>query len=155
MKNVFLMMITGLLSINAFAMSIPVSEEMVNKKINEQFPKTIKKIELSNPKIVLLENQSLLCMNGIPQIMFLNKSFTFCAKFKPVWNQSLTQLEATNLELTELNVDNIGNISSQNKLIINTIMSAMEAVVLYKSDNWLTKKVTDIKIEKSVMYIQF
>lgn len=109
----FILAIFSMLSMNAFAISIPVTEGMVNSQVREQFPKTIKKIELSNPQIVFLDNKSVICIDGVPRIMFLDKPFKFCATFRPVWNAQLGRLEATHLELTDFDIE--GSVSPEPK----------------------------------------
>lgn len=49
MKKVIFALLS-LFSLNAFAISIPVTEGMVNFKVSSFFPKTVRKIELSNPQ---------------------------------------------------------------------------------------------------------
>lgn len=155
MKKILAFFAAAFLSINAFAISIPVTEGMVNYQVKQQFPKTIKKIELSNPQIVFLENKSVLCMEGIPRIMFLDKQFKFCATFRPVWNEKLSRLEATHLELTDMDVEGVGSLSPATKVILNEVMIGLEPLVLYKADSWLMKQISGIEVEKGTMYLKF
>lgn len=148
--------ILALMSMSAYAISLPVTEGMVNSQVSKSFPKTVKKIELSNPQIVLLDGgKSVLCMDGLPRIMFLDKSFKFCATFKPQWNEQLTQLEATHLELTDMDIQGVGTVSKGLKVILNEVLIGLEPVVLYKSDSWLMKQVSSIEVEKGMMYLKF
>ena len=157
MKKIFFLVAAVMLSANVFSfpISIPLSESIVNSQVSSQFPKTIKKIEFSNPKIVFLDNKSVLCVDGIPRIIFLDKTFKFCATFTPVWNEKLARLEANNLELTDLNIDGIGLVSESKRLLINELMIGLEPLVLYKSDSWFVKQITSIEVQKGTMYLKF
>lgn len=155
MKKMISFFILIFINFNVFALSIPVNQGMVNYQIQQQFPKTIKKIELSNPQIVFIDNKSILCMDGIPKIMFLDKKFKFCATFKPVWNEKLSRLEATNLELNSMDIDGVGSLSSATKIILNEVLISLEPLVLYKSDSWLIKQISSIEVEKGTMYLKF
>ncbi len=142
-------------SINAYAISLPVTESMVNSKVAQAFPKTIKKIELTNPQITLLNGKSILCMDGIPRIMFLENQFKVCASFKPHWNQKDVRLEATNLELMEINIKDVGSVPSSLKGIISEVLFSIEPLVLYKSDSWFLKQVSSIEVEKGILYLKY
>lgn len=155
MNKFFIFIIATMLSINVLAISIPITEEVVNDKIREKFPKTVKKIEFSNPYIVFLENKSVLCMDGIPRIIFLNKPFKFCATFKPVWNEKEARLEATHLELNDFDIEGVGSISDTQKLILNEVIINLEPIVLYKSDSWFIKQISSIEVQKGTMYLKF
>lgn len=157
MKKIFVFLVAIMLSVNAFSfgISVPITESIVNSQITSQFPKTIKNIEFYQPKIVFLDNQSILCIKGIPRIMFLDKEFKFCATFTPLWNEKLSRLEATHLQLTNLDIDGIGSVSDSNKILLNELMIGLEPLVLYKSESWFFKQVTSIKVEKSTMYLNF
>ena len=147
MKKIFVFLVAIMLSVNAFSfgISVPITESIVNSQITSQFPK----------KIVFLDNQSILCIKGIPRIMFLDKEFKFCATFTPLWNEKLSRLEATHLQLTNLDIDGIGSVSDSNKILLNELMIGLEPLVLYKSESWFFKQVTSIKVEKSTMYLNF
>lgn len=151
----FILAIFAMLSMNAFAISIPVTEGMVNSQVREQFPKTIKKIELSNPQIVFLDNKSVICIDGVPRIMFLDKTFKFCATFRPVWNAQLGRLEATHLELTDFDIEGVGSVSPATKVLLNEVMIGLEPLVLYKTDSWILKQITAVEVQKGTMYLKF
>jgi hypothetical protein len=154
MKKIIFAFLT-MFSLNAFAMSIPVTEGMVNSKVSGAFPKTVKKIELSNPQITLLEGKSVLCMDGVPRIMFLDKPFKFCASFKPAWNEKEARLEATHLELMNMDINGVGNVPSSLRVILNEVLVGIEPLVLYKSDSWFLKQISTIEVEKGMMYLKF
>jgi len=143
------------LSLNAYAISLPVTESMVNSQVAKTFPKTIKKIELTNPQITLLKGKSILCMDGIPRIMFLENQFKVCASFTPNWNQKEARLEATNMEVMEINIKDVGSVPSALKGIISEVLFAIEPLVLYKSDSWFLKQVSAIEVEKGILYLKY
>lgn len=155
MNKIFTFIIATMLSMNAFAISLPITEGIVNNQVREQFPKTVKKIEFSNPHIVFLENKSVLCIDGIPRIMFLDKPFKFCATFKPVWNEKEARLEATHLELNDFDIEGVGSLSGTQKLLLNEVLINLEPLVLYKSDSWFMKQITSIEVQKGTMYLKF
>jgi hypothetical protein len=154
MKKTIFALLT-ILSTNAYAISIPVTEGMVNSQVEKTFPKTIKKVELSNPKITLLDGRSIICMDGVPRIMFLQKPFKMCASFKPNWNAKESRLEATHMELMNVDIQGVGNIPSSLKGILSEVLVMIEPLSLYRSDSWLTKQITAIEVEKGVMYLKF
>jgi hypothetical protein len=154
MKKTIFTLLT-MLSMNAYAISLPVTESMVNSQVIKSFPKTIKKIELSNPKITLLNGKSIICMDGVPRIMFLQKPFKMCASFKPSWNEKESRLEATHMNLMEMNIDGVGNVPASLKGILSETVVMLEPLVLYKSDSWLTKQISSIEVEQGMMYLKF
>jgi hypothetical protein len=154
MKKTIFTLLT-MLSVNAYAISLPISEAMVNSQVVKSFPKTIKKIELSNPKITLLDGKSIICMDGVPRIMFLQKPFKMCASFKPNWNEKEARLEATHMELMEMNIEGVGNVPASLKGILSETVVMLEPLVLYKSDSWFTKQISSIEVEKGIMYLKF
>lgn len=154
MKKI-LFLICALFSMNAFAISIPITEGMLNAQVSNSFPKTIKKVELSNPQITLMNGKSILCMDGIPRVMFLEKAFKTCASFKPVWNEKESRLEATNLEILDLEVKDVGSLPPALKFLVTEVISGIEPLVLYKADSWLFKQISAIEIEKNMIYLKF
>lgn len=154
MKKTIFALIT-MLSMNAYAVSLPVTEGMLNSQVEKTFPRTIKKVELTNPKITLLDGKSIICMDGVPRIMFLQKPFKMCASFKPQWNAKESRLEATHMELTSIDIQGVGNIPPSLKRILGEVLVMIEPLPLYKSDFWLTKQISSIEVEKGLMYIKF
>ncbi len=143
------------ISSSALALSIPVTEGMVNDRVGQSFPKTVQRVELSKPEIILLEGKSLLCMQGVPKIPFFNKPFKVCASFKPTWNSKEAQLEATKMELTELNMEGVGSVPASFKGLLSEVLVAVEPLVLYKSDSWFLKQIDSVEVNKGMMYLKF
>lgn len=143
------------LSLNAFAISVPVTEGMLNSQVSQSFPKTVKKIELSNPQITLLPGKSVICLDGVPRIMFMSKPFKTCASFKPVWNEKEARLEATHMELMDLKVEGVGEVPSAFRAIMNEVLIGIEPLVLHKTDSWILKQVSAIEVDKGIMYLKF
>lgn len=154
MKKITFALLT-LFSVNAYALSLPVTESMVNSQVVKAFPKVVKKIELSNPKITLLDKQSVICMDGVPRIMFLQKPFKMCASFTPGWNEKESRLEATNMEITSLEINGVGNVPPSLKGVISEVLVMIEPLVLYKSESWLTRQISSIEVTKGIMYLKF
>lgn len=154
MKKLFVAII-ACTSINAFAISIPITESMVNSRVSESFPKTVKKVELSNPQITLMEGKSILCLEGIPRIMFLDKAFKSCASFKPFWNEKESRLEATHLELIDLTITEVGSVPSVLRILMSEVLIGIEPLVLYKADSWFLKQVSSIEVTKGMMYLKY
>ena len=140
----------------SFPISIPVSESVVNYQVTKSFPKTVKKIELANPQVVLLQNKAVICMEGVPQIMFLDKKFKFCATFKPEWNTETAELKAKDLQLTDFDMDKFGKVPDLLKSILNKeVLPNIGSISLYKSDSWITKQISSVELDKGMMYIHF
>jgi hypothetical protein len=154
MKKTIFALLT-ILSTNVYAVSLPVTEGMVNSQVEKSFPKTIKKVELSNPKITLLDSKSIICMDGIPRIMFLQKPFKMCASFNPHWNAKESRLEATHMELTSVDIQGVGSIPPSLNGILSEVLVMIEPLSLYRSDSWLTKQISSIEVGKGVMYLNF
>ncbi len=152
----FLFSILMMLSFNVFAFSIPITSGIINSQISDSFPQTVQKVELSDPRVILKEDKAIICLTGLPKIFLLDKKFQFCASFKPVWNAQLTQLEAKDLELLGFDMDGIGKVNNTLRLVLNNeVLPHIKPIKIYKSDSWISKQVSDIEIEKSVMYIKF
>lgn len=151
----FFVAIIACTSINAFSISIPITESIVNVYVSESFPKTVKKIELSNPQITLIEGKSIICLEGIPKIMFLYNKFKTCSSFKPVWNKKESRLEATQFEIINLTIKDIGSVPSALRVIMNEVLIGVEPLILYKADQWFLKQVNSIEINKGILYLKY
>ncbi len=157
MKKILTFLTFSCLSISSFAFfSIPITEGIVNSTISSSFPKEVKKVELTDPKIFLLDgNTALLCLTGQPKIMFIDKKFQFCSNFVPKWNAEKKSLEATNLQLVDFDINGITKVNGSVKILVNQLLPYIDAVTLYKTDSWIGKQVSEIEVSKGMLYIKF
>ncbi len=134
------------------ASALTLSARVVDAGVSLMFPKTIKKIEISEPKVDIKDNKALFCAflnNTLIQTVFQQKVY-MCSKFVPAWNTKTKEIMITKMTDIQLTVQQGGQKQDKwngfFKLLETDVLPQLEPIPIYKMDNMFTQSVKSIGI---------
>lgn len=147
-----------LLFMHAFinpAHAFEISESLIEKYVQMKIPKSIAGVQISSTKIKLLDADAKLCAVARPK--FFPKDIPFCAMLTPKWRQETASLLGFNMKLDSLDATGLSekHVENTKRIVNQTILPALEGIEIYKEDNFIGKRVSDIKIKPGKIDLVF
>ena len=129
------------------AIAFDVSEATVNQVIAAKLAeKRFSDLQLTSPKVTLLDGEATFCADARPKIF--PRDISFCAALTPRWRQESASLIATRMSLLSLNVRGVDAQQLEFvKLFLNQgVLPALEGVEMYRADNAIAKQISGVKV---------
>lgn len=149
--------VISLLFIHIFTpvQALEVPESVIEKYVQMKLPKSIAGVNISSAKIKLLNADAKLCAVARPKI--IPKDIPFCATLTPTWRQETASLLGFNMQLDSLDATGLSekHIENTKKLVNQTILPSLDGIEIYKADNFIGKRVSDIKIKPGKIDLVF
>lgn len=147
-----------LLFMHAFvnpAHAFEISESLIEKYVQMKIQKSIAGVQISSAKIKLLYADAKLCAVARPK--FFLKDIQFCAMLTPKWRQETASLLGFNIKLDSLDATGLSekHVENTKRIINQTILPALEGIEIYKEDNFIGRRVSDIKIKPGKIDLVF
>ncbi len=134
------------------AQALTLSARVVDAGVGLMFPKVIKKVEISEPKVDIKDNKAIFCAflnNTLIQTVFQQKVY-MCSKFIPAWNTQTKEIMITKMSEIRLTVKKDGHVQDKwntfFKLLETDVLPQLEPIPIYKMDNMIGNQVKSIKI---------
>ncbi len=145
------------LSAPAFALGIPLSSNMVNDQVQKAFPKEIKKVHLTQPKVQLEKSRALLCMKVQVKVSLVQSApFDTCSSFSVHWNVALKRAEAKEITLQEVRTESGGALPGWVlKLLSTQVLPMVEPLVLYEGSGLIPSAIESLAVKDGQLWIEF
>jgi hypothetical protein len=129
------------------AWAFDVSEATVNQVIAAKLAdKRFDDLQLSSPRITLLEGEATFCTDARPKIY--PRDISFCAGLTPKWRQESATLVASRMSLLSLSVRGIDpqQIELVRVVLNQGILPALEGIELYRADSAIAKQISGVRV---------
>jgi hypothetical protein len=105
--------------------------------------------------VTLKEGYATFC--AIAQYKRLTKDIEFCASLVPIWRQETGSLHVTSMSLFSINAAGLSDKHQEMaKTILNqAILPALEGIEVYKTDNFIGKQVSAVKVKPGKLDLSF
>lgn len=150
--------IFGVVLLSGFVSSsyaLEISESMVGKYVGMKFPKSMAGVQVTAPKVTLLEGKANFCALARPKLF--PKDIEFCTNLTPQWRQETGSLLGTNMTLLSLNVPGVADkyVEIAKKVINQSVLPALEGTEVYKVDNFIGKRVSTVQVTPGKLNLSF
>lgn len=143
----------SLSAFSAYALEVP--ESLVSKYVETKLPKSIAGVQLSAPKVTLLDGNATFCALARPKL--IPKDFEFCTNLIPQWRKETGSLLGTNMSLVSLNAQGITDkhLDMVKNVVNQSVLPALEGIEIYKTDSFIGKRVSAIKVKPGKLDLSF
>ena len=142
-----LILILALFGLSTAASAFEVSEEMLNKFVEQKLAeKNNRDIQLLNPKVTLLDGFASICATTRTKV--LANDVDFCANMTPKWRQETGSLLATRMSLVSLNAPGVSgkNIEMLKMIVNQLVLPGLEGIEVYRAENFIGRQISSVKV---------
>ena len=148
MKPLLKTIVVALLSlVSLTAAAIDISESTVNdfvvRKLGE---KRHRDLQILNPRIKLLDGYANLC--ATLRSPLVTGDVAFCADMTPKWKPETASLHASRMSLVSFDAPGVRekDVELLKALINQIVVPRLEGVEIYRSDDLIGKRISDVKV---------
>ena len=142
-----LILFLALFGLSTAASAFEVSEEMLNKFVEQKLAeKNNRDIQLLNPKVTLLDGFASICSTVHTKV--LANDVDFCAHMTPKWRQETGSLLATRMSLVSLNAPGVSgkNIEMLKMMVNQLVLPGLEGIEVYRAENFIGRQISSVKV---------
>ena len=145
MKRLLCIPILFLFGASAFA--IEISESMLNSYVAQKLAeKRQRDVQVLDPKITLLDGYATICARLRSKV--ITNDVNFCADMTPKWKPETASLHASRMRLVSFDAPGLRekDVELLKALINQIVVPRLEGVEMYRSDDLIGKRISDVKV---------
>jgi len=142
-----LLIASALILTASSAFGIEISEEMLNRYVEQEVAKKANRdVQILDPKVVLQDGYATICAKVHTRLF--PKDAEFCADMTPKWRQETGALLATKMMLISLNAPGVRSqdIELVKAIVNQAILPGLDGIEVYRADNFIGKQISGLKI---------
>lgn len=129
------------------AQAIDISESTLNNFVAQKLAeKQHRDVQVLDPKITLLDGYATFCTTVRAKV--IPGDVALCADMTPVWQQETGSLHATRMALVSLSAPGVKakDVELLKVLVNQAVLPRLEGVEIYRTDNFIGKQITGVKV---------
>ncbi len=129
------------------AQAIDISESTLNNFVAQKLAeKQHRDVQVLDPKISLLDGHATFC--ATVRAKLIPGDVDLCANMTPQWRPATGSLHATRMALVSLSAPGVKekDIELLKALVNQAVLPRLEGVEVYRTDNFIGKQITEVKV---------
>lgn len=141
------LVLLSLLFVSLSAQAIDISESALNSFVAQKLAeKQHRDVQVLDPRIKLLDGHATFCTTVRAKV--ITSDVAICADMTPQWRQATGSLHATRMALVSLSAPGVKekDIELLKALVNQAVLPRLEGVEVYRTDSFIGKQITEVKV---------
>lgn len=156
LKRIFLLFISIFTLLEAQALSIGISKEMIDSALIKKFPLQKYTITLDHPILKFKKEIEKIEICGKWSEKITRSTGDFCLDALPVWNKGKGDIEIAKLNILKLNAKDLGELPPEIARALNTsVLNLLDGTSIYHVPDLVGKFLENIQVEDNGLRLLF